>query len=186
MEDRGGRLELLLPYATLEPVRELLLQMFMGEKFGRDTIWEAPPGAGAVVHRGRADRRCWTNARCRWTRCSTLQVGSRIMFAATADSSVRMSCAGVADVHGEDGPARQPHRRADRRSHRPNKRGALSRAVEPRPRPAGRRAAGRLHRRHPHSRPPPHRPARRQQRAGEADAQLPGSDRPRRPRGAAD
>ena len=35
MEDRGGRLELLIPYATLEPVRELLLQMFMGEKFGR-------------------------------------------------------------------------------------------------------------------------------------------------------
>lgn len=40
MEDRGGRFELLLPYATLEPVRELLLQMFMGEKFGRDSIWE--------------------------------------------------------------------------------------------------------------------------------------------------
>ena len=40
MEDRGGRAELLLPYATLEPVRELLLQMFMGEKFGRDSIWE--------------------------------------------------------------------------------------------------------------------------------------------------
>ena len=40
MEDRGGRLELLIPYATLEPVRELLLQMFMGEKFGRDSIWE--------------------------------------------------------------------------------------------------------------------------------------------------
>ena len=41
MEDRGGRVELLLPYATLEPVRELLLQMFMGEKFGRDSIWES-------------------------------------------------------------------------------------------------------------------------------------------------
>lgn len=40
MEDRGGRLEIVLPYATLEPVRELLLQMFMGEKFGRDSIWE--------------------------------------------------------------------------------------------------------------------------------------------------
>ena len=40
MEDRGGRIELLIPYATLEPVRELLLQMFMGEKFGRDSIWE--------------------------------------------------------------------------------------------------------------------------------------------------
>ena len=40
MEDRGGRLELMLPNATLEPVRELLLQMYMGEKFGRDSIWE--------------------------------------------------------------------------------------------------------------------------------------------------
>jgi len=40
MEDRGGKVELLLPYATLEPVRELLLQQFMGEKFGRDSIWE--------------------------------------------------------------------------------------------------------------------------------------------------
>ena len=40
MEDRGGKVELLLPYATLEPVRELLLQQFMGEKFGRDPIWE--------------------------------------------------------------------------------------------------------------------------------------------------
>ena len=41
MEDRGGRIEMIIPYATLEPVRELLLQMFMGEKFGRDSIWES-------------------------------------------------------------------------------------------------------------------------------------------------
>ena len=40
MEDRGGKLDLMIPYATLEPVRELLLQMFMGERFGRDAIWE--------------------------------------------------------------------------------------------------------------------------------------------------
>lgn len=40
MGDRGGRVEILVPYATLEPIRELLLQMFMGEKFGRDSIWE--------------------------------------------------------------------------------------------------------------------------------------------------
>ncbi|MCB1493107.1 MAG: flagellar motor switch protein FliM [Rhodobiaceae bacterium] len=41
MENRGGKMEILLPYATLEPIRELLLQMFMGEKFGRDSIWES-------------------------------------------------------------------------------------------------------------------------------------------------
>jgi len=40
MGDRGGRVEVIIPYATLEPIRELLLQMFMGEKFGRDSIWE--------------------------------------------------------------------------------------------------------------------------------------------------
>jgi flagellar motor switch protein FliM len=40
MDDRGGILQLLVPYATFEPVRDLLLQMFMGEKFGRDSIWE--------------------------------------------------------------------------------------------------------------------------------------------------
>ena len=40
MEDRGGRVEILIPYATLEPIRDLLLQGFMGEKFGRDAIWE--------------------------------------------------------------------------------------------------------------------------------------------------
>ena len=40
MEDRGGKIDLMLPYATLEPIRDLLVQMFMGERFGRDTIWE--------------------------------------------------------------------------------------------------------------------------------------------------
>lgn len=40
MDNRGGRIEILLPYPTLEPVRHLLQQMFMGEKFGRDAIWE--------------------------------------------------------------------------------------------------------------------------------------------------
>jgi len=41
MDGRGGKFTLLLPYATLEPVREKLLQRFMGEKSGRDSIWEA-------------------------------------------------------------------------------------------------------------------------------------------------
>src|ERR1700761_7212784 len=34
MAHRGGHVELLLPYATIEPIRSVLLQMFMGEKFG--------------------------------------------------------------------------------------------------------------------------------------------------------
>lgn len=41
MDDRGGTIEFLIPYATLEPAREVLLQMFVGEKFGRDAMWES-------------------------------------------------------------------------------------------------------------------------------------------------
>lgn len=41
MEERGGSMELLIPTATLEPIREMLLQNYMGEKFGRDSIWES-------------------------------------------------------------------------------------------------------------------------------------------------
>ncbi len=40
MEERGGGVEILFPHVTLEPIRELLLQMFMGEKFGQDVMWE--------------------------------------------------------------------------------------------------------------------------------------------------
>ncbi|GGK52246.1 flagellar motor switch protein FliM [Salinarimonas ramus] len=40
MEGRGGTLQILLPFATIEPIRELLLQSFMGEKLGRDAVWE--------------------------------------------------------------------------------------------------------------------------------------------------
>jgi len=40
MEDRGGGIEILFPHTTLEPIRELLLQIFMGEKFGQDVVWE--------------------------------------------------------------------------------------------------------------------------------------------------
>ena len=40
MEGRGGKFSVLLPYATIEPVRHKLSQRFMGEKLGRDSIWE--------------------------------------------------------------------------------------------------------------------------------------------------
>ena len=41
LDGRGGKLALLFPHATLEPVREKLVARFMGEKSGRDGFWEA-------------------------------------------------------------------------------------------------------------------------------------------------
>ncbi len=40
LDDRGGLIEVVLPNATLEPIRETLIQQFMGERFGRDQMWE--------------------------------------------------------------------------------------------------------------------------------------------------
>ena len=40
MEDHGGTFSIVLPYVTIEPIRDLLLQRFVGEKFGHDGIWE--------------------------------------------------------------------------------------------------------------------------------------------------
>ena len=94
MEDRGGRLELLLPYATLEPVRELLLQMFMGEKFGRDSIWEThlaedlwltEVGMQAVL-----DQQIM-----RLKDVFDLEVGSRLMLNATPASVISLRCGDV-------------------------------------------------------------------------------------------
>ena len=102
MEDRGGRLELLLPYATLEPVRELLLQMFMGEKFGRDSIWETHLAEEmwftevemeAVLDEQTMPLREILN----------LEVGSRIMLNATPNSAVEMRCGDVPMFSGQMG-----------------------------------------------------------------------------------
>ncbi|MBB3692767.1 flagellar motor switch protein FliM [Sphingomonas sp. BK580] len=41
MEGRGGRFHLVLPHATIEPVREKLIERFVGEKMGRNRMWES-------------------------------------------------------------------------------------------------------------------------------------------------
>ncbi|MRG73862.1 flagellar motor switch protein FliM [Alphaproteobacteria bacterium HT1-32] len=102
MEDRGGRLELLIPYATLEPVRELLLQMFMGEKFGRDSIWETHLAQelwltdidlGAVLDQQTLSLQD----------ILALKVGDRLMLNATPDSRVALRCGDIELFKGKMG-----------------------------------------------------------------------------------
>jgi flagellar motor switch protein FliM len=102
MEDRGGKLELLLPYATLEPVRELLLQQFMGEKFGRDSIWE--------VHL--ADELWETEIELEavldeqampLSRVLSLQPGSQILLNTKAGATLKLRCGNVPLFEGRVG-----------------------------------------------------------------------------------
>lgn len=102
MEDRGGRMELVLPYATIEPIRELLLQRYMGEKFGRDSIWE--------THLMR--ELCLTDVPLEVIldeqsmtlgEVFGLEVGQTLMLNAQPDGEVDLRCSGIPMMKGRVG-----------------------------------------------------------------------------------
>ena len=102
MEDRGGNIELLLPYATIEPIRAVLLQMFMGEKFGRDPIWEghlateigqAEVEVEAVLYEASLPLR----------RMMKLEVGDTLMLELKPDALVSLRCGQIALTDGRMG-----------------------------------------------------------------------------------
>ncbi len=94
MDDRGGRLEMLLPYATLEPVRELLLQMFMGEKFGRDSIWETHLAQELWLTDVELEA-VLDQQTMRLSDVLDMKVGSQLLLSATPDSLVDLRCGEV-------------------------------------------------------------------------------------------
>jgi len=102
MEDRGGRLELLLPYATLEPIRELLLQMFMGEKFGRDSIWESHLATELwstdIEIEAVLEEQTLTIGEI-----MDLEIGTTLMLNSGAESPVQLRCGGVRLLSGKVG-----------------------------------------------------------------------------------
>ena len=99
MDDRGGKVEILLPYATIEPIREQLLQMFMGEKFGRDPIWEghlaseiyaADTEIEAVLHEWKLPL----------SQVLNIEKGQTLMFDRTPQDPVMLRCGGVELTEG--------------------------------------------------------------------------------------
>jgi flagellar motor switch protein FliM len=102
MEDRGGKMEILFPYATLEPVRELLLQRFMGEKFGRDSIWETH--LATELWSTQVDLTAVLDEQMMpLGEVINLQVGQTLMFASTPDNDVSVRCSDVPVLRGKMG-----------------------------------------------------------------------------------
>ncbi len=102
MEGRGGSLQILLPYATIEPVRDLLLESFMGEKIGRDPIWEnhlateiyqASVPIEAVLHQQMMPL----------SRIMQLDVGDTLVFDARPDRHVTLKCGDFGVTEGRVG-----------------------------------------------------------------------------------
>ncbi|MGE0830517.1 MAG: flagellar motor switch protein FliM [Hyphomonadaceae bacterium] len=102
MDDRGGRMELLLPYATLEPIRKMLLQQFMGEKFGRDNIWESHL-ASELWQTKLEVRAVLDEITAPLKQVLELKVGDTIMFNAAPDAPVEVACGGSPLTSGRVG-----------------------------------------------------------------------------------
>lgn len=94
MGECGGSFEIVLPYGTLEPVRDLLLQQFMGERFGRDDRWErhlADELRETVVELDAVLGEQPMNL----SEILALKIGSQIVFSLTSDDPVQLRCGGV-------------------------------------------------------------------------------------------
>jgi flagellar motor switch protein FliM len=94
VENRGGMIEVLLPHTTLEPIRDLLLQMFMGENFGQDTVWEKHLGkelrnANVEVEAVLKEKMVTLKD------VMSFKVGSTLLMDCTPDDEVTMRCGGI-------------------------------------------------------------------------------------------
>ena len=102
MEGRGGSLHVLLPYATIEPIRELLLESFMGEKLGRDPIWENH--LATEVWQADVDVTCVLHeTQMPLKRVMKLEIGDTLMFDARPDSIVSLRCGDFVVTEGRIG-----------------------------------------------------------------------------------
>jgi flagellar motor switch protein FliM len=106
MEDRGGRIELLLPYGTLEPIRKMLLQQFMGEKFGRDNIWESHL-ATELWSTQTEVRAVLDEQKVSLKRVLDLKVGDTLMLNATQDSPIELRAGSIPLTKGRMGRRNQ-------------------------------------------------------------------------------
>mgnify|MGYP005844349313 CR=1 FL=1 len=94
MEDRGGTIEIMMPYATLEPIRDLLLQMYMGEKFGRDPIWEGHLASQIHAAMVEVDAVLYETF-LPLSRVLSLDVGQTLIFDVEPDDPVTIKCGNV-------------------------------------------------------------------------------------------
>jgi len=102
MEDRGGRIEMLLPYGTLEPIRKLLLQSFMGEKFGRDNIWESHLATELWSTKVQVDA-VLSQQQMKLNDVMNMKVGQTLMLGIGPDAPLSIQCGDVPLVRGRMG-----------------------------------------------------------------------------------
>lgn len=98
----GGKVDIVFPYATLEPVKALLAQMFSGETFGGDVSWEGflsdEIKTTTVKLRAELDKKSIS-----LKELASLKVGSTIVMENKPDDDMKLTCNGVELFKGKLG-----------------------------------------------------------------------------------
>jgi flagellar motor switch protein FliM len=100
--ERGGRIEILIPYATLEPMSDVLDQMFTGEKSGHDSIWESHL-AGQMIRSDAELEVTFGDQMMPLGKILDLQVGSTLTLRNKPEDPVMLRCGSTALMHADVG-----------------------------------------------------------------------------------
>ena len=105
MLGRGGEFTMVFPYATLEPVRHKLLQRFMGEKSGRDGVWEAHM-ASEIRKTNVSVNVVLGEKPMAIAELKALEVGQTIALHKSPDDALDLACGGVTLAQAQIGQRR--------------------------------------------------------------------------------
>ncbi|HCR86153.1 MAG TPA: flagellar motor switch protein FliM [Alphaproteobacteria bacterium] len=101
-DGRGGKIDIVFPYATLEPVKDLLTQMFSGESFGSDSSWESFLTNELKTTRVNLSARL-NDKTITLKELAELKVGSTLVMENFPDDDIDVSCNGVNIFKGKIG-----------------------------------------------------------------------------------
>jgi len=102
MEERGGNIELMFPLVTLEPIKKLLTQTFMGETFGKDSIWELHLGK-EIYNTDVELQAILGKKKTSMKNVMNLKVGDTLILDNKASEEIEMTCKGIRVLKGKVG-----------------------------------------------------------------------------------
>jgi flagellar motor switch protein FliM len=102
MEERGGNIEIMFPLVTLEPIKKLLTQTFMGESFGKDATWEL--NLGKEIYNTQVEvHAILGNKKTLMKNVMNLKVGDTIILDNKAHEDIDLLCKGIRVLKGKVG-----------------------------------------------------------------------------------
>ena len=102
LEGKGGFADIVIPYSTIDPVKPLLQQVFIGEKYGSDSGWEESMVEKIYTIDLPLQAIIEDNPR-NLSNLTNLKVGDTIITSRKQDEEVEINCEGIKLFKGQIG-----------------------------------------------------------------------------------